>query len=73
LVVEDRGIGIPQTSLKRIFDPFFASNTTPSHGLGLTMVRKTTQAMGGDVKCQSTEGYGTKFTIELKAADDDEQ
>lgn len=70
VVVEDRGIGIPQTSLERIFDPFFASATTPSHGLGLTMVRKTTQAMGGTVSCQSTEGYGTRFTIELIGADD---
>jgi signal transduction histidine kinase len=36
-------------------------------GLGLTLVRRLARLMGGDVRCESTTGKGTTFTLWIDA------
>jgi signal transduction histidine kinase len=71
LQVRDRGVGIPQEELKRIFKRFYrVSHRSLAHvkgtGLGLFIVRSIARKHGGKVFAQSAgEGYGTTVTLEL--------
>jgi signal transduction histidine kinase len=69
--VEDHGIGIPENSLSKIFEPFQRAHTHAGYGgtgMGLAIVRKAVQRMGGTVGVQSRDGHGSTFWIELPAA-----
>jgi signal transduction histidine kinase len=65
--VRDRGCGIPEASLGRIFDPFFTSRMGQGgSGLGLAIVYKlVTQSLAGSIVVASVVGVGTTFTVEL--------
>lgn len=70
LSVRDSGIGIPPEEHGRIWSEFYqvdGSNTRQysGTGLGLTIVRRLTQLMGGRVGLQSIVGEGSTFTIWL--------
>ena len=67
----DRGAGIAPAMRERIFEPFFR---LPGHaeqaggvGLGLSLVKQIAERHGGSVRCESRDGGGTCFTIELPA------
>jgi two-component system sensor histidine kinase PilS (NtrC family) len=64
LTIEDKGCGIPQDQLKKIFDPF---NTTKENGvgLGLATVYRIVQQNDGAIEVTSEEGQGTKFSVYL--------
>ncbi len=71
LVVEDNGIGIDPMHQKKIFGLFerLHSNAAyPGTGVGLALVRKGTERMGGRVGVESSEGSGSRFWIELPRA-----
>ena len=63
----DDGRGIPQANLERIFDPFFTTNREGGgSGLGLHIVYNVvTHKLGGQVRCRSALGEGTRFIIEI--------
>ena len=68
--VRDRGVGIPQAQLKRIFRRFYRFQTrglkVKGTGLGLYIVRSIAKQHGGRVFAASEgEGKGATFTIEL--------
>jgi PAS domain S-box-containing protein len=64
--VEDDGIGIPETLLPRVFDMFQrGSNTHEGTGIGLAIVRKVVERMGGRSGVESQEGQGSRFWVEL--------
>lgn len=66
--VEDNGIGIPADMQSRIFRMFQrASKDYEGTGIGLALVRKVTERMGGSVGVESELGNGSRFWIELKA------
>jgi PAS domain S-box-containing protein len=68
---EDNGIGIPQEGLSKIFGMFqrlHPAEEFEGTGIGLTIVRKAVERMGGTVGVESQPGTGSKFWIELKAA-----
>jgi len=72
LAVRDRGIGIPASERKRIFQKFVRGTEAVQHGikgtgLGLTMVRHIAEAHGGSVRVKSAPGEGSTFTIILPA------
>jgi signal transduction histidine kinase len=72
--VQDQGIGIPQTELKRIFKRFYRIPGTMAmrvkgSGLGLFIVRSVAERHGGRAYAQSGgAGQGSMFVIELPAA-----
>jgi signal transduction histidine kinase len=71
LWVEDTGIGIDATHHERIFGVFerlHQSENYPGTGIGLAIVRKSIERMGGRVGVISAMGEGSKFWIELPTA-----
>lgn len=64
--VEDNGNGIPQNILDKIFQPFFTTKPTgQGTGLGLSLSYDIIKAHGGELKVETSEYKGTKFTISL--------
>ncbi|MEM8784791.1 MAG: ATP-binding protein, partial [Pseudomonadota bacterium] len=67
--VSDTGIGMPADRVRRIFDRFYqapaAGQERNSAGLGLFITKGLVDLMGGSINCQSTEGVGTRFSVEL--------
>jgi signal transduction histidine kinase len=64
ITFEDNGIGIEEDHLPKIFDLYFrGSSRSNGNGLGLYLVKKALERMGGSIAVQSTFGKGTKFTI----------
>jgi signal transduction histidine kinase len=73
LVVCDEGIGIEPEALERIFYKFERAVSERHYGglgLGLYVVRKIVEAMGGTVRAESTPGQGATFTVELPLSRD---
>jgi signal transduction histidine kinase len=70
LFVEDEGIGIPEQQQERAFRVFERLNGTryPGTGIGLSIVRKGVERMGGKVGVESGPGKGSRFWIELPKA-----
>lgn len=67
---EDNGIGIPADLQSRVFVMFQRlSKDYEGTGIGLTLVKKVVERMGGSVGLESEPGRGSRFWIELKAAD----
>jgi two-component system sensor histidine kinase HydH len=62
--VEDRGSGIAEEDLPRLFDPFFTRRVDGT-GLGLAIARKIVRAHRGQLTVTSTVGRGSTFVVEL--------
>jgi PAS domain S-box-containing protein len=70
LDVEDNGIGIASEHQERIFFPFERLHTAdqyPGTGVGLAIVKKAAERMGGSVGVESALGRGSRFWLELPA------
>jgi signal transduction histidine kinase len=70
LWVEDNGIGIAPEHHERVFRVFERLNGRDysGTGIGLSIVRKGIERMGGRVGLESTPGQGSRFWIELLKA-----
>lgn len=71
LCVEDNGIGIAREHHTRIFNVFerlHGIEASPDTGIGLAIVRKAAERLGGRVGLESVPGSGSKFWIELATA-----
>lgn len=68
--VSDSGIGIPADQLKLVFEEFYQvgnleRDRSKGLGLGLSIVARLAQLMGGEVRVESTPGEGSTFTLRL--------
>jgi signal transduction histidine kinase len=65
--VEDNGIGIAPEQQQRVFIPFFRADarTDAGEGLGLTIVSRIVERLGGRVWVESELGKGSRFYIAL--------
>jgi signal transduction histidine kinase len=72
ICVADRGLGVPSTEQKMMFQPFFRGERARREqirgaGLGLSLVREIIQAHGGTVSLESHHGQGARFLVRLPA------
>ena len=70
LIVQDTGIGIPETELGNIFEPFrqvgsVYTNKAAGTGLGLSVSRQLVRLLDGDISVESVVGEGSTFTVTL--------
>ncbi len=65
VIVEDNGEGISKANYRNIFVPNFTTKSSGT-GLGLAMVQKIIENMGGQIYFETEEKSGTKFIIELE-------
>lgn len=70
IYVEDTGIGVPADKIDTLFTPLAQADASTSRyfggtGLGLTISKKLSHLMGGDVTIDSIEGQGSVFTLTL--------
>lgn len=68
LSVSDRGIGIPEADLPRLFEPFHRASNVEARsgtGLGLAIVKRIVDLHAGTIDVTSVEGEGTTFTLGL--------
>ncbi|MCL2834582.1 MAG: HAMP domain-containing histidine kinase [Treponema sp.] len=62
----DTGCGMDEITRIHVFDKFYQGDTSHSgegNGLGLALVKKTIDLLGGAVTAESTPGHGSTFTI----------
>ena len=69
--IEDNGLGMSADAVARVFEPYYrapATRSQPGTGLGLPIVRRTIEAIGGQCELASELGRGTRFVIRVPVA-----
>ncbi|MDX1327670.1 MAG: sensor histidine kinase, partial [Arenibacter sp.] len=64
----DQGIGIPEKALKNIFTRYFRAENAlliQGSGIGLNIVKKHVENIGGDIYFKSRLGEGSEFSVEF--------
>lgn len=64
--VTDRGVGIEEADIDRIFDPFYSTKARGT-GLGMTIAYSIVKAHGGEINIRSKLRYGTTVSVLLHA------
>ncbi|MEK6783391.1 MAG: PAS domain-containing sensor histidine kinase [Bacteroidota bacterium] len=68
ITVRDEGMGIPETEMDKIFEPFLrgkAATSIQGTGLGLSIVKKGVELLGGTIRVESQVDMGTTFTVTI--------
>lgn len=68
LFIEDNGAGFDPALAERLFQPFVRlheEHDFPGTGLGLTIVRRAIERLGGTIAAESQPGVGTTFRVTL--------
>ncbi|HUB68081.1 MAG TPA: HAMP domain-containing sensor histidine kinase, partial [Candidatus Methylacidiphilales bacterium] len=70
ICIEDNGIGISSGDQAQLFRMFsrLHGNQYPGNGIGLALVRKAVERMGGSVGVESEAGKGSRFRLQLSKA-----
>lgn len=67
--IKDEGIGIPEAEQKHLFERFFRASNVENiqgTGLGMSIVKRYLELIGGNISFHSVENKGTTFTVEIK-------
>jgi len=75
--VQDKGIGVPEGVMHKLFDPFYHIDSPQTGamrgtGLGLTIVKRLVEGYGGKIWLESKEGKGATSIVRLPALDKEE-
>ncbi len=71
IIFKDRGSGIAEVDIDRIFEPFYRGTVAGSvrgHGIGLSLAKKIIEIHQGQISVVSQQGLGTEITISLPPA-----
>ncbi len=76
--VLDRGMGVPAGEERKIFEAFYRAHDSLSSGiqgsgLGLTLAQRVAAEHGGSISAERREGGGSRFTLRLPLATEDEK
>lgn len=71
IIVSDTGIGMTDEIKARIFEPLFTTKGQSGTGLGLVSVMAIVRELNGHIRCDSEPGRGTRFEVDLPAAEAD--
>lgn len=72
LTIKDSGLGIPEEDLPHLFSTFFRAKNVSNiqgTGLGLPIVKRYVNLLGGDITLKSKLGEGTTFEVHLPQLD----
>ena len=76
VVIEDRGIGIPEADRERVFERYYRGSNTSGiggSGVGLSLVKTMVDLHKGTIALDTREGEGSRFTIRFPISDADAQ
>jgi signal transduction histidine kinase len=70
VMVKDQGPGLSEADQKMLFRKFTRLTAKPTHGessngLGLSIVKRLAEGMGGSIECRSVLGQGATFRLKL--------
>jgi signal transduction histidine kinase len=65
ICVADNGVGMGETEIEKIFQPFYTAKKRRGLGLGLPICERIIKNHGGEIKVRSRPGQGTTFEIQL--------
>jgi two-component system, OmpR family, sensor histidine kinase VicK len=73
--VGDKGPGIPEMELPRVFERFYRLDGVdePGNGLGLSIAQTIAEAHGGRIEAESQPGEGTRMTLILPLLPDEDR
>ena len=66
--ISDEGIGIDESEIKYIFEPFYRTKNSvgiQGSGLGLNIVKRAVEIVGGDISVKSKLNFGTTFNVRI--------
>ncbi len=66
--VKDLGIGIPESEIDQVFEPFYRGSNVkmmPGSGLGLAIVKRSMDLLKGTIEVNSLIDHGTTFNIKI--------
>ncbi|MBS0518179.1 MAG: HAMP domain-containing histidine kinase [Proteobacteria bacterium] len=70
IIIEDRGVGVPDAEKELIFQRFWRADNwpRPGNGIGLALVRRIALLHGGDVHVEDRPGGGARFVLAISPA-----
>lgn len=70
VIFEDKGIGIPEEDVPKVFEPFYRGGNTafiPGSGIGLSLAKRIIRNHDGTIKLSSRVGKGTTVRIKFRS------